>query len=134
MAFTASSIATSMNIYCAALRFAVTFMFWVSGIAKLFDFSGAVAEMRRFGLTPAGPIAVGVIAVTIGASSLILMGLHVWICALALALFTLSTIPVAHDFWNAQGDLAVMKKHFAAEHITVVAGLVLLALLDLGGQ
>ena len=48
-----------------------------------------------------------------------------WLGAGALAVFTLLTIPVAHRFWELQGDIAFMEKMFVFEHISVVGGLIL---------
>lgn len=42
---------------------------------------------------------------------------------------TLLTIPIAHDFWNQQGPAAMMEMFFAIEHIGVVGGLLLGAIL-----
>ena len=38
------------------------------GITKLMDFGGALAEMQHFGLQPAAPLAVAVIALELGLS------------------------------------------------------------------
>ena len=45
-----------------------------------------------------------------------------------LALFTLATIPLAHDFWNMQGQAATLEKLWAQEHISIVGGLILAAI------
>src|SRR5262245_20299117 len=56
-----------------AARFATPWVYWIAllglcaayvqgGIVKATDFSGAVAEMEHFGLAPAAPLAIGVIA------------------------------------------------------------------------
>jgi transmembrane protein len=36
-----------------AARVLLTFPFWASGLIKLLDFPGGMAEMRQFGLEPA---------------------------------------------------------------------------------
>lgn len=113
-----------------AIRLAVTFMFWFSGLTKLIDFRGTVKEMEFFGLAPPVPIAAAVIVLQLGGSALIVQGHYMWLGSLILGAFTLLTIPIAHDFWNATGEIAMMKKHFAVEHLSIVGALALLALLN----
>ena len=55
------------------------------GLAKLFDFSGAVAEMQHFGMEPAMPMAAATIVLELAASSMVLLSVFRWLGALALA-------------------------------------------------
>jgi hypothetical protein len=55
------------------------------GLNKAMDFGSAIAEMNHFGVSPAGPLAVAVIVLELGASALVLTGFHRWLGALALA-------------------------------------------------
>jgi uncharacterized membrane protein YphA (DoxX/SURF4 family) len=101
------------------------------GLTKALDFQGALAEMHHFGLSPAGPLGVAVIALELGASLLVLSGRLRWLGALALAGFTLTATLVANRFW-----LAPTPERFAAtnsffEHLGLVDGLVLVAWHDL---
>ena len=59
------------------------------GFEKAADFPAAMAEMRGFGLSPAGPFAVAVIALALGGFTLVLTGFWRWAGALALGGFTL---------------------------------------------
>jgi transmembrane protein len=115
--------------FSLAARVVLTFVFWSSGIAKLLDFPGAVAEMDRYGITPAVPLAMAVILVQLGGSALVITGRHAWLGAGALAAFTLMTIPVAHAFWSMNGEAAFVEMMFAFEHVTVIGGLMLAAIL-----
>ena len=83
-----------------AARFATPLVHWIAllglcaaylqgGIVKATDFNSAIAENEHFGLTPAAPIAIAVIALELGASVMILTGFYRWLGALALAGFTL---------------------------------------------
>ncbi|WP_271963877.1 hypothetical protein [Pseudomonas aeruginosa] len=54
-----------------------------------------------------------------------------WIAAGALAIFTLLTIPVAHAFWKWDGSKRVEEFNIALEHLTVVGGFMLAAILTL---
>jgi uncharacterized membrane protein YphA (DoxX/SURF4 family) len=107
----------------------VTYMFWWSGLTKLWDLSGTQAEMAHFGLNPPWLFALATIAVQLAGSALVIFGgRFAWLGAAALALFTLATIPLAHDFWNMQGQAAILEKLWAQEHISMVGGLVLAAI------
>lgn len=104
----------------------LTFVFWISGLTKLTHFDDAMAEMAHFNLQPAALFVGMTIAVQLLGSALIIIGGRwVWLGAGALSVFTLSTIPVAHRFWEmpaAQGalDLALVQEHFS-----LVGGLIL---------
>ncbi|MBB3952516.1 DoxX family protein [Aureimonas jatrophae] len=114
-------------------RFALvvlTFCFWGSGLAKLADFPAAVAEMAFFGLQPAAPIAVLVIATQLGGSLLLITGIKPWLGAGALGVFTALTIPLVHHFWSLEGEAAIAHFHTATEHVTVIGGLMVAAILS----
>ncbi|MEK1929099.1 MAG: DoxX family protein, partial [Pararhizobium sp.] len=55
-----------------AARILLTLVFWSSGLAKLGDFTAAVAEMEKYGVTPAIPMAIAVIIVQLGGSALVI--------------------------------------------------------------
>lgn len=128
MKFIRALLQSSWIFYAGAVG--LTYMFWWSGLTKLWDFSGTLAEMAHFRLGPTWFFAVGTIAVQlIGSVLVIFCGRRAWIGAAALALFTLATIPIAHDFWNLQGQAAIPEKLWAQEHLSVVGGLILAAIL-----
>jgi len=109
---------------------ALTYMYWWSGLVKLFDFTGAQAEMAHFGLNPSAFYAALTVFVQLAGSALIIFGRRLaWLGAGMLAVFTLATIPVAHPFWTMEGAAAFMEKMVVLEHITVVGGLIVAAIL-----
>jgi len=104
-------------------RTVLTFMFWSSALAKLGDAEAALAEMRHFGLEPGFfYYFLTVITLLIG-SLLVILDKGTWLGAGALAVFTLLTIPIAHDFWAMEEPRKTAEFHVAMEHITVVGGL-----------
>lgn len=108
----------------------LTFIFWASGLAKLFDFGQAQAEMQHFGLNPPAVYATATIIVQLGGLALIIFTKrYAWLGAGALAVFTLLTIPIAHRFWEMEGPMAFLEQMFVFEHITVIGGLVLVSIL-----
>lgn len=101
------------------------------GLVKLFDFAGAVAEMKHFGLAPAEPIAAATIALELAASAMILLGVYRWLGALALAAFTLGATFLANRFWSAPPEAQFMMANAFFEHLGLVGGFVLVAWHDL---
>ncbi|GAB2866209.1 DoxX family protein [Pseudoduganella ginsengisoli] len=101
------------------------------GLTKLAGFDGAVAEMRHFGLSPAGPMAVLVIAGELGASLLVLTGRARWLGAAGLALFTLAATLVANRYWEMQGMERFMAANAFYEHLGLAGAFVLVACQDL---
>lgn len=101
------------------------------GLQKAFDFPGAVAEMNHFGLSPAGPMAIAVIVLELGASALILSGRLRWLGALALAAFTLAATFMALRFWNMAPPERFMAANAFFEHLGLAGGFLLVAWHDL---
>ncbi|WP_184604713.1 DoxX family protein [Variovorax atrisoli] len=102
------------------------------GLQKAFDFPAAIAEMDHFGLSPAGPMAIAVIVLELGAAAMILTGRLRWLGALALAGFTLMATFVALRFWQMPvGQERFMAANSFFEHLGLVGGFLLVAWLDL---
>ncbi|WNJ88488.1 DoxX family protein [Bosea sp. 685] len=112
-------------------RLAVALPFLLSGLAKLADFGGATAEVRGLtGLEPAGLFAVLVIAIQLGGSAwLIAGGRHAWIGAAGLAGFTAVATLFAHAFWLKPAAERVLHQNIFFEHVSIIGGLALLAIL-----
>ncbi|WBU53381.1 DoxX family protein [Paracoccus sp. SCSIO 75233] len=102
-----------------------TFMYWYAGLGFLLNFEGAVAAMQANGFTSSpAAIAALTIAVQLIGSVLVIQGRFAWLGAGMLAVFTLTTIPMVHDFWNMTGAAAVQAKLESEEHLTVIGGLI----------
>lgn len=110
-------------------RVLLTLPFWASGIAKIADFNFTLAEMAHFNLNPPAAFAVATIITQLTGSALVISGRHAWLGAGALGIFTALTIPIAHNFWALEGERAMMEMFFAVEHISVIGGLMLAAIL-----
>lgn len=98
---------------------------------KATDFASAIGEMQHFGLAPAAPLAVAVIAFEFGASLMILTGFHRWLGALGLAGFTLMATFVANRFWELGPPDRFMAANAFFEHWGLVGGFLLVAWHDL---
>lgn len=112
-------------------RVALTCAFWWGGLAKLFDFQGALAEAEHF-VGPAAAMAVAVltIGVELIGSALLITGRWAWLGAGALGVFTVLATLIAHGFWQVQ-DAGERFREFNTflEHIGLVGGLALAAVL-----
>ncbi|MFT0859837.1 DoxX family protein [Ancylobacter sp. G4_0304] len=110
-------------------RLLLVFMFLGSGISKLLDFQAAQAEMAFFGLNPPWLFAVLTIVTQLTGSFLILFNRITWLAAGALGIFTVLTIPIAHAFWTMEGERAQIEFYFFVEHLAVIGGMLLVAIL-----
>ena len=103
----------------------LTSVFWISGITKLTHFDDAVAEMTHFNLEPAALfVSMTILVQLLGSALIILGGRWVWLGAGALSGFTLSTIPVAHRFWEMPADLSALDLALVQEHFSLIGGLI----------
>jgi uncharacterized membrane protein YphA (DoxX/SURF4 family) len=115
----------------SAARFAVAVPFLISGVAKVLDFEGSIAEVRGLtGLEPAVLFAVLVILTQLGGSVLLIAGgRFACIGALALAGFTTVATLSAHAFWLKPEAEQFLHRNTFFEHVSIVGGLLLLATL-----
>jgi transmembrane protein len=115
-------------------RVLLTFPFWGSGLAKLIDFQGGTAEMAMFGLHPPAVINAVVALTQLTGSALIIANRAAWLGAGALGVFTALTIPIVHHFWSLEGERGIVAFHTATEHVGMIGGLVLAAILSAWGM
>lgn len=113
-----------------AARVLLTFPFWGSGLAKLIDFNGGVAEMAMFGLQPAVIFNVAVLTTQLVGSVLIILNLATWLGAGMLGVFTALTIPIVHHFWSLDGERAIVAFHTATEHVGMIGALIVVSILS----
>ena len=111
-------------------RISLTCAYWWGGLTKQLDFPGAVAEAHHLGLEPAGVIAGAAIVVQLAGSAMIIVSFGTWLAAGALAVFTLLATLFAHDFWNMQGIERFHNLNSFLEHLGLIGGFVLVAVLD----
>jgi uncharacterized membrane protein YphA (DoxX/SURF4 family) len=101
------------------------------GLNKLTDFNSAIGEMQHFGLSPAAPMALLVIAGELIASLMILSGFYRWLGAGYLGLFTLGATFVANRFWEMAGPERFMAANGFFEHLGLTGAFLLVAWLDI---
>ena len=110
-------------------RVLLTAMFWSSGLSKLVDFGAAQGEMTHFNLSPPVAYAVATTVVQLLGSALIIWGRFAWLGAGMLGIFTLLTIPIAHNFWDMPMPQRLGEMYTAVEHISIVGALILVSIL-----
>lgn len=110
-------------------RVLLTCAFWSSGIAKLIDYQGAVAEVAGLGIPQPQVTAALVIAVQLLGSAAIVFGRFAWLGAGALGMFTLAATLIAHAFWRAPPAEAAHQMATFMEHLGLIGGLMLAAIL-----
>lgn len=111
-------------------RTVLTLPYWWSGIAKLADLHGAMAEAAHFGLKPAGLVVAATVVVQLGGSLLLIFGRLGWLAAGALGVFTALATLIAHPYWTVADPV----ERFHAlntflEHVSLIGGLMLAAIL-----
>ncbi|HCF6113953.1 TPA: DoxX family protein [Pseudomonas aeruginosa] len=106
-----------------AARILLAVVFLSSGLAKLLDFQGGLAEMRAAGLEPDWLFNLATIAVLLGGSALLLLDRALWLGVGALAVFLALTILVVHRFWALPEPQAKAAMFWALEHISLIGGL-----------
>lgn len=111
-------------------RIVLTFVFWSAGIGMAIDYGETLRTMSRFGLDPAMAWAPAVIATLLAGSVLVIFNRMAWLGYGILAVFTALCIPIAHDFWHMAGEQRVAHFHVAMEHISLIGGLMVGAIVN----
>lgn len=112
-------------------RIVLTTLFWSEVILGLTKFPVFVEAMKRVSLPFPTFFAVMTILVQLVGSLLLITDVNHWgwFGAGMLGVFTLLTIPYGHAFWKFPQPRRTQELHFVLEHITVVGGLLLAAVL-----
>ncbi|HEY1928089.1 MAG TPA: DoxX family protein [Caulobacteraceae bacterium] len=101
----------------------------LGAIVKLSNFPAAVAEQEHFGLHPGWLWAALTIAVELVGPALIIAGRWVWLGAGMLGVFTALAALVANNFWALQGQARFAATNAFFEHVGLIAGFVMAALI-----
>ena len=117
----------------AAARIVLCLPFWWSGLTKLLDFSGGTAEMAALGLEPAWLFNALTIFVQLGGSLLVILNRWTWLGAGALGVFTALATVLAHQFWTLDGTQRIRELNTFLEHLAIIAGFVLVAMIGVAG-
>lgn len=108
-------------------RIIAAFMFWITGLGWIVNLQGAAGAAGSVGLSPAGVWGVALILFYLAGSAAIIADRYLWLAAGAYAVFTLLTIIMVHHWWTMPADQAHEAWLTAKEHVTVIGGLMALA-------
>jgi len=111
-------------------RLALVLSYVIGGLTKLSNFPGAIAEQEHFGLHPGSVWAVLAIVVELGGSALVIAERLVWLGAGALGVLTAVAMLVANNFWTMEGHERFVAMNSFFEHLGLIAGFVLVALMS----
>ncbi len=100
----------------------------ISAFVKLADFPGAVAEQAQVGMHPPMAWAILTIAIELVGPALVLFNRLAWLGAGMLGVFTALAAFKAHAFWTLQGPERFMATNTFFEHMGLVGGFILAAL------
>lgn len=113
-----------------AARLVLVSSYILGGFAKLFDFAGAVAEQQHFGLNPGWLWAAAAIVVELGGSLLVVVNRVVWLGAGGLGVLTFVAMLTANAFWTMSGHDRFVATNSFFEHLGLIAGLVVVAIVS----
>jgi len=108
-------------------RFALVVYYLVSGLSKIANFRGAVAEMAQADMPAPAAMALLTIFVELAGSALVLIGRWVWLGAGMLGVFTAIGAVTAHAFWKVSGRARIQAITVFLMHIGLIAAFVLCA-------
>ena|ERR1700754_1826821 len=111
-------------------RLALVGAYLLGGIVKLSDIPGAIAEQAHFGMYPSALWATLTIAVELIGPLLILSGRFVWLGAGMLGAFTALAAFTANAFWMMHGQERFAATNAFFEHLGLVGGFVLAAMIS----
>lgn len=89
--------------------------------------------MAAFGLEPAWLFNALTIFVQLGGSLLVILNRWTWLGAGALGVFTALATLLAHQFWTLEGVERVHELNTFLEHLSIIAGFVLVAMIGVVG-
>ena len=110
-------------------RIGLTGPFMVGAFMKLSDLNAAFAEQEHFGLYPGWAWGMLTILVEIVGPALIISGRFVWFGAGLLAVFTAIADLLANHFWTMTGAARFSATNGFFEHIAMIAGFILAAMI-----
>lgn len=113
-------------------RLALVGAYLLGGAVKLADVPAAVAEQAHFGLQPPAVWAGVTIVVEILGALLVLTRRWVWLGAGMLGVFTGLAAVTANAFWTMQGHDRFMATNAFFEHLGLIGGFALAALVAYG--
>ena len=112
-------------------RILIATAFLVPGVMQAVHFHGALGEFGHFNLNPpTAYVAASIVTLLAGSALVIAGGRLTWLGAGALGIYTGLTIFIVHHVWTMHGDQAVSELHTVLGHISMIGGLMAVAILE----
>ena len=111
-------------------RLCLAAVFLYSGVDKLTHWRSSVEEVKGDGLPWPAAFAGATVFTQLVRGCLVATGFFAWLGALLLAGFTVAATLVGHRFWLRRGSEFAHELTTSLEHVAIVGGLLLLAVLD----
>jgi putative oxidoreductase len=106
-------------------RILLTVMFIYSGFGKMMGFEGTAGYIASEGLPVPQLLAIGAIAVELGAGVLLLVGYKARWAALAIFLFLIPTTLLFHNFWASPPEQYQMQQINFLKNLTIMGGMLM---------
>ena len=111
-------------------RLCLAAVFLYSGADKLWHWRSSIEEVKGDGLPWPAAFAGATVFTQLVGGFLAAAGFFAWLGALLLAGFTVAATLVGHRFWLRRGSEFAHELTTSLEHVAIVGGLLLLAVLD----
>ena len=111
-------------------RLCLAIVFLYSGADKLWHWRSSIEEVKSDGLPWPAFFAGATIFTQLVGGCLVAIGLLAWLGALLLAGFTVAATLLGHRFWLRRGAEFRHELTTSLEHVAIVGGLLLLAVVD----
>lgn len=109
-------------------RVGLASLFLLGGLNKILTYDATAQSMQSVGLSSAALLLPLVIILELGGGSLVAIGRRfASTAALVLAIFTLATNILFHDFWTMEGDIAALELSLFFKNVSIVGGLLFVA-------
>ena len=115
-------------------RILIALLFIPAGISKLAGFSGTVSYVAAKGLPLPALAAAGAIVIEIGVALALLLGYKARWAALILALFTIVTAVLFHDFWTVPADQQMAQSINFFKNLAIAGGLLFVVAFGAGAK
>ena len=108
-------------------RILLGLLFILAGLAKIGDFNGTVGYVGSGGLPMPSVVAALTIAVELGGGLLLVFGMFTRWAALALAVFSVLSAIVFHNFWASPEAARMMQNTQFLKNLSIAGGMLVLA-------
>ena len=113
-------------------RILLGLLFILAGLGKIGDFNGTVGYVASGGLPMPAAVTVLTIAVELGGGLLLVFGLFTRWAALALAVFSVLSAIVFHNFWASPEAERMMQSTQFLKNLSIAGGMLVLAVFGPG--